>query len=205
MRNRDNTSPNTTSGCIICSTIRATRLFPPKLRLLSHWNLRDEIKADYGDAADGLAKQRMIAEGDGSHRRRRRSPRAVINNPQLDWNPFTNEVKPTAVKDSDLLPAKESPATSPEPNTRYLRWLEMYRASKLADPYSPNAPTLIARRFDEDRQTPEERVQNMFEQVLASPLVPRVAALIQKRLGRPSRTVRHLVQRIQAQTQVHAG
>jgi len=66
-----------------------------------------------------------------------------------------------------------------------LHWLEMYRASKLADPHSPNAPTLIARRFNEDRQLPEERVQKMFEQVLASPLVPQVTALIQKRLGRP--------------------
>src|SRR5512138_2967295 len=36
------------------------RLFPPKLRLLSHWNLRDEIKADYQDAQNGLAKQRML-------------------------------------------------------------------------------------------------------------------------------------------------
>ncbi|MGH8457038.1 MAG: hypothetical protein ACRETE_08635, partial [Stenotrophobium sp.] len=38
------------------------RLFPPKLRLLSHWNLRDEIKADYSDGAAGLPKQRMIAQ-----------------------------------------------------------------------------------------------------------------------------------------------
>ena len=31
------------------------RLFPPKMRLLSHWNLRDEIKADYSDGQSGLA------------------------------------------------------------------------------------------------------------------------------------------------------
>ncbi|NIR43059.1 MAG: hypothetical protein GWN99_06405, partial [Gemmatimonadetes bacterium] len=36
------------------------RLFPPEMRLLSHWNLRDEIKASYADPGDGLAKQRMI-------------------------------------------------------------------------------------------------------------------------------------------------
>ncbi|PYQ63196.1 MAG: hypothetical protein DMF54_17390, partial [Acidobacteria bacterium] len=39
---------------------KGNRLFPPKMRLLSHWNLRDEIKADYGDTANGLAKQRTI-------------------------------------------------------------------------------------------------------------------------------------------------
>lgn len=35
------------------------RLFPARMKLLTHWNLRDQIKADYGDP-DGLAKQRMI-------------------------------------------------------------------------------------------------------------------------------------------------
>jgi len=29
------------------------RPFPPKLRLITHWNLRDEIKAQYGEAAGG--------------------------------------------------------------------------------------------------------------------------------------------------------
>ena len=159
-------------------------LFPPKLRLLSHWNLRDEIKADYGDAQTGLAKQRMIAKVMETIVTQT-IPAAVIDNPRLDWNPFTNEVKPAAVKDSEFTPGQRMAGNMPEPNTRYLRWLEMYRASKLADPYSPNAPTLIARRFDEDRQLAEERVQKMLEQVLVSPLVPRVTALIQKRLGRP--------------------
>src|SRR5262249_37412601 len=40
---------------------KGQRLFPSGLRLLSHWNLRDEIKADYSDAKEGLAKQREIA------------------------------------------------------------------------------------------------------------------------------------------------
>ena len=38
------------------------RLFPPGLRLLSHWNLRDQIKADYSEAKTALAKQRMIQQ-----------------------------------------------------------------------------------------------------------------------------------------------
>ena len=49
---------------------------------------------------------------------------------------------------------------------------------------SASAPTLIARRFEENRQIPEARVKKMLEDVLASPEVPRVAALVQKRLGR---------------------
>lgn len=162
---------------------KGQRLFPPEMFLLSHWNLRDEIKADYKDAQNGLAKQRMI-EKVMEQIVVQTIPQAVINNPKVDWNPFTNEVKPAAANDSKTSPASQAVGNTPEPNTRYLRWLDDFRASKLEDPYSPTAPTLIARRFDEDRQLPEERVQKMFEQVLASPLAPRVATLIQKRLGR---------------------
>ena len=43
---------------------------------------------------------------------------------------------------------------------------------------------MIARRFDENRQIPEPRVRKMLEDVLSSPLAPRVARLIEKRLGR---------------------
>ncbi len=160
------------------------RLFPAGMRLLSHWNLRDEIKADYGDLKDGLAKQRMIA--DVMDRIVTQTiPASVINNPQLDWQPATNDVRPAAEKDSDFAPVDRGATNAPEAGARYLRWLEVFRAHNLADPHSPTAPSLIARRFNEDRQLPEERVRKMFEQVLASPLAPRVGALIEKRLGRP--------------------
>jgi hypothetical protein len=158
------------------------RLFPPKLRLLSHWNLRDEIKSDYGDAKDGLAKQRTI-EKVMERIVTQTIPASVVNNPQVDWNPFSNEAKPAAEKDSDFAPARVA-GNGPEPNTRYQQLLNIFHAEKLLDPYSPAAPTLIARRFNEDRQLPEARVQKMFEQVLSSPVAPRIAALIEKRLGR---------------------
>jgi hypothetical protein len=160
------------------------RLFPPQLRLLSHWNLRDEIKADYRDGQNGLAKQRMI-EKVMERIVTQTIPEAVIDNPQVDWNPVTNQVKPAAEKDSEFSPDGRPATNGPEPNTRYRQLLQVFRAAKLADPYSPTAPTLIARRFNEDRQLPEERVRKMFEQLLSSPIVPGVAALIQKRLGRP--------------------
>ena len=164
---------------------KGRRLFPQKMRLLSHWNLRDEIKADYADSQNGLAKQRVIQQV--MERIVTQSiPQAVIDNPHVDWNPFTNEVRPAAEKDSDSPEKADRKATnSPEPDTRYATLLETYRASRLADAYSPTAPTLIDRRFNEDREIPEERLQAMLEQVLTSPLVPQVATLIQTRLGRP--------------------
>jgi hypothetical protein len=164
---------------------KGQRLFPPKLRLLSHWNLRDEIKADYSDAQQGLAKQRTIQQV-MERIITQTIPEVVINNPNVDWNPWTNEVKAAAQKDSDAAPPTEIKVTNAaEPATRYATLLKTYQAARKVDPYSPTAPTLIARRFDEDREIPERRVRAMLEQVVTSPLVPKVAKLIEARLGRP--------------------
>ncbi|HTD51696.1 MAG TPA: hypothetical protein VK780_01605, partial [Thermoanaerobaculia bacterium] len=160
------------------------RPFPPKLRLLSHWNLRDEIKADYADP-DGLGKQRTIARV-FERIATQTIPAAVVNNPGVDWNPDTNEVRPAAVRDSDAEKrlSPDAPLGDKEPDTRYAMLLGTFRAARRADRYSPTAPTMIARRFEENRQIPEDRFRRMLEQVVSSPLVPRVGKLIEKRLGR---------------------
>ncbi|UCH85897.1 MAG: hypothetical protein JSW50_16480 [Candidatus Latescibacterota bacterium] len=161
------------------------RLFPPKLRLLSHWNLRDEIKAQYSNADGGFTRQKMI-ELIMERIVTQTIPEAVIDNPHVDWNPYTNEVTPAAVSDSDEpVPTGMKISSDREPDTRYEVLLGTFRAARMVDPYSPTAPTHIARRFDENREIPEERVRQIFEQVLTSPLVPTVAALIEKRIGRP--------------------
>ena len=213
-----------------------TRLFPKGMRLLSHWNLRDEIKADYDIAQNGLARQRMVQQV-LERIVTQTIPEAVVNNPQVDWNPWTNEVKPAAEKDSDFVPSrKPNPSAAKagslaratgaaeaaplqsrngtvpsaslgtgsavplrnepgqgrpgytnqrEPDTRYATLQKTYFAARMMDPYSPTAPTLIARRFDENREIPEARVRKMLVDIVRSPLVPKVAALIEKRLGRP--------------------
>jgi hypothetical protein len=64
---------------------RGQRLFPSGKRLISHWNLRDELKANYAEA-DGLAKQHIIAQI--MERIVEQSiPQVVINNPRVDWFP----------------------------------------------------------------------------------------------------------------------
>jgi hypothetical protein len=161
------------------------RLFPPKMRLLSHWNLRDEIKANYSEGQAGLPKQRMIQQV-MERIVTQTIPQIVINNPAVDWNPFSNEVKPAAAKDSDATTTEGRAITNaPEPDTRYAVLLKDFHASRKADPYSPTAPSLIDRRFQEDREIPEARVKAMLEQVLGSPLAAQTAKLIQTRLGRP--------------------
>jgi hypothetical protein len=166
---------------------KGNRLFPAKLKLLEHWNLRDEIKANYADPKIGLPKQRMVQQV-MERIVDQTIPDAVVDNPNVDWNPVTNEVKPAAVKDADAGEGRPAPAAitnKREPDTRYAMILETFKASKLVDPYSPTAPTHIRRSFEEGRQMLESRVKSMLEEMVSSPLVPRVAKLIEKRLGRP--------------------
>ena len=160
---------------------KGNRLFPPKMRLLEHWNLRDEIKADYSDKEHGLAKQRMIAKV-FERIVDQTIPAQVVDNPHVDWNPFTNTVTPAKADDAGDAPAP-TPRTTAAP--RYNEILKTFHAAQLVDKYSPTAPTLIERGFNEGRQLPEARVRMMLEQIVSSPLVPRTAKLIEKRLGRP--------------------
>ncbi len=160
------------------------RPFPAGLRLITHWNLRDELKAQYSDP-DGLPRQRMIAEV-MERIVTQTIPAAAVDNPRVDWQPFANTVAQAAVSDNDRKATDgPQPTAGREPDTRYARLLAVFQAERQADPYSPSAPTHIARRFDENRELPEARVEAMLVEVLSSPLVPRVAKLIEARLGRP--------------------
>jgi len=160
------------------------RLFPKGLRLLSHWNLRDEIKASYA-LPGGLARQRVIAKA-MERIVTQAIPRAAVNDPRADWNPFTNLVRPApadAIEGGAKPLARVDP--SREPDTRYAWLLANFEAVRAADPFSPTAPTFIARKFEIDREMPEARVVALLEAVVGSPLVPRVAQVVARRLGRP--------------------
>jgi hypothetical protein len=163
---------------------KGDRLFPKGMRLLSHWNLRDEIKSNYNNQTNSLEKQKMIVKVmerivDQS------IPKHVINNPNYDWNPFTNQISVAKDIDSNFSVNNQvKELNKSEPNTRYKIWLNCFLAAKQVDPFSPTAPTHIKRRFNEDRELPEERVKKMFEAVLTSPLAPEIAKLIESRLNR---------------------
>jgi len=162
---------------------RGRRLFPSGMRLISHWNLRDEIKADYRDPA-GLAKQRTIVKV-MERIVSQTIPAIVIDNPTVDWNPWSNDVRRSTVKDADRPAAADTPiSVAREADRRYALLLDVFRSERMVDQYSPSEPTLIARRFDLDRELPEARVRAMLEQILSSPRVKDVAALISARLGR---------------------
>jgi len=146
--------------------------FPKEMKLISHWNLRDEIKSKYSDP-NGLKAQRMIYE---VMKRiiSQEIPQEVINSDKYEWDP----VRQLVFKDG-----KEVKFT-PEPNTRYKHLLNNFKASKAFDKYTPYYPTYIQRKFDEEMEIPQKRVEELFTRFVSSPQLKDVAALIKKRLGR---------------------
>jgi hypothetical protein len=160
------------------------RPFEKGKRLLTHWNLRDEIKAQYGQPGE-LVRQRLIAAV-LERIATQTIPQAVVDDPTVDWDPVANTVRPSpAAEIEGGRAARAKVDGAREPDTRYARLLDNFRAVRAADPYSPSAPTHLARSFELEREMPETRVVALLEEVLGAPEVKRVAALIQHRLGRP--------------------
>ncbi len=151
------------------------RPFPDGLRLISHWGLRDEIKARYSDPA-GLDAQRLLQRV-LERIVAQEIPACVPGNATVDWNPLTNEVFPSGGVAAGVPPR--------EPDTRYAHWLACFHAARAADPHEPAHPSFLARRFDRDRQLAPAEVEALLTTVLEAPVGAQVAALIARRLGRP--------------------
>lgn len=146
--------------------------FDKDKKLITHWNLRDELKAQYANP-DGLIRQKMIYEV-MNRIVTQTIPEKVINSNEYTWNPYTNKV----FKDNKEIQAKA------EPNTRYKFLLDIFKSMKAADKFNPLYPTYIKRTFDEQMEIPQAEVEKYFVNLLSSPTVKEVAALIKKRLGR---------------------
>lgn len=152
---------------------KGEKLFPKDLILLTHWNLRDELKANYVGPR-GLEKQRMIYKV-MNRIITQEIPQKVINSGDLDWNPIQNNV----FKDG-----KEIEFES-EPDTRYQHLLNNFKALSAMDAFYPPAlNTYIKRNFDSDMEISQPEVEALFIELMSSPQVKKVAQLIRTRLGR---------------------
>ena len=153
------------------------KIFPEDMVLLSHWNLRDELKADYADKVNGQEKQEMIYRV-MDRIIRQEIPKEVINNPGYDWAPFSNRVT-----SKNAMPG----VSAPEPDTRYGHILNTFRAMKDIDPYNPEMNTAILRKFSWEMEISQEEVEALFDSYLRSPQLKKVAGLIKEKLGRDLR------------------
>lgn len=147
--------------------------FPKDKVLLSHWNLRDEIKANYANKVDGIEKQKMIYQ---VMKRiiTQEIPQKVINNGDLQWDPYSNEV----YQEGKIIEA------SPEPNTRYTQILNSFHALQAIDAFNPDQNTYIKRKFEGEMEVAQKDVEKLFTKFLSSKEVKKVGELVSQRLGR---------------------
>jgi len=148
--------------------------FPVDKVLLSHWNLRDEIKAGYSEGREGLGRQKLL-QTVMERIIRQEIPREVINCAALPWKPSSNKVLNGA-----------SWKTVPrEEDRRYQMLLDNFHALRALDGYYPeHLNTAMKRKFDGEMEIPQKEVVALFEDFLGSPVMKDVARLISRRLGR---------------------
>ena len=155
-------------------TEKDEQLFPDDMALITHWGLRDELKSNYANAdGRGLEKQEMIY-GIMKHIVNQTIPQQVISNDSYTWQPISNQ----------LFENGEKITATPEPNTRYEKLYNIYKATIAADNYCPTYPTYIQRSFDQQMEVSADEIEALFTQFIASSQVGEVAKLIETRLGR---------------------
>jgi hypothetical protein len=152
------------------------QIFPQDMVLLSHWNLRDELKADYADKKTGSEKQEMIYKV-MERIINQEIPEVVINNPAYEWAPYSNKV----TKGGAPFEAKA------EPDTRYSHIINNFKTRKEIDAFNPEMNTFILRKFSLEMEIAQDEVEALFDSFLSSPQLKNVAALIKTRLGRDLR------------------
>ncbi|GHT15812.1 hypothetical protein AGMMS4956_16630 [Bacteroidia bacterium] len=147
------------------------KIFAQDKVLLSHWNLRDEIKADYNKGQEGLNQQQTIYE---VMKRivAQDIPREVINSGAYDWNPFTNAV----------YQHENAIATTPENTVRYQKFLNNFKAEYAIDQYTGN--TYIDRNFAHSMEVSVDDAEALLRAYLSSPEMKKIGTLIAARLGR---------------------
>ncbi|MBO4645228.1 MAG: hypothetical protein J5642_01800 [Bacteroidales bacterium] len=143
------------------------------LKLISHWGLRDELKAAYADPYNGLKKQQLIY--DIMKRIIEQSiPKDVINGTKYYWYPSAN-----------LMYLDKTGIIGPtEKNARYQYLLNNFRAEKAADAYYADSSTFIDRRFNDDLEFSLNDIERLFTAFMSAPEVKQVASLISKKLDR---------------------
>lgn len=157
-------------------TEQGEQLWQEPMALLSHWNLRDELKSNYAAVPHAHEKQEMIYQV-MLRIIRQEIPACVVNNEEYTWCPQTNEVKG----------GRREARGERELDTRYQQIINIFHALQAIDKYRADAPSHVLRTFNEDLQIPFGEIEALFTQLIQSDEVKQVAAIIRERLGRDLR------------------
>jgi hypothetical protein len=155
-------------GTLVDNT--GSRWFEPDRSLIAHWLIREEIRAAY--AADGgLERQRalmwvMRRHIDGT------IPQSVMDRTSTgDWNAESNTI------DGGDCGNVLGPV-------RYEHWCDNVRVAQALDEHHDEHPTALQRKFDLEREIPEDDVVRQLELLLEAPARAGLAELMRRRLGR---------------------
>ena len=141
--------------------------------LLSHWNLRDELKALYPsrnleERGRNREKQEMIYQV-MQRIVNQTIPQKAINGSDYIWQPYATS------------------SDTPEPYTRYQKILDIAHAYFAEDPYCPSMNTGIVRNFEGGVEIPAAELDSLFRALVGSKQVQQVASIIKERLERDLR------------------
>jgi hypothetical protein len=152
------------------------QIFPDGMVLLSHWNLRDELKADYAEKVNGQEKQEMVYKV-MERIITQEIPKVVINSPDYDWAPFSNKV----TKGGKAI------EVSAEPDTRYSHIISNFRTRKKTDAFYPEMDSYILRKFSLEMEIAQDEVESLFDSYLSSPQLIKLGSMVKERLRRDLR------------------
>ncbi|MBU4421417.1 hypothetical protein KKB41_00455 [Patescibacteria group bacterium] len=144
--------------------VDGTQMFPDVGALICHWGLRDHIKALYS-SPNSLEGQRALYQV-MLRVVQQTVPKKVINCPSVEWNPYTDD-------------------SESEPCARYKHLLDLFGAIRESDEFYRKNKTHIDRIFNENREIPEQVVENILTDFLSSDVVKSVGEFVSGQLGRP--------------------
>ena len=164
------------------------QLWLEPMALLSHWNLRDELKSNYANAPHAQEKQEMIYQV-MLRIIRQDIPACVVNNAEYLWKPFSNEVKELGSLGVLISPEGSNDYSHSEcsGDERYQKILDIFHAMQQIDAYRKDAPSHVLRTFNEDLEIPKAEIEALFLQLIQSDEIKAVAQIIRERLGRELR------------------
>ena len=145
--------------------------FEKNRKLIAHWLIREEIKAGYTEE-NGINKQRALSWVMGRHVDGTLPKSIMDSSCEGKWDPRKNTID--GIEQTELLGP-----------IRYEQLLSQRSVANDYDAYYEEYPTAISRKFDLEREIPEETVEALMIQLLEAPVRKEVADLLSKQLGRP--------------------
>lgn len=156
-------------GCMVDANGKAW--FEKDRKLIAHWLIREEIKAGYTQEG-GIEKQRALSWVMARHINGTIPKQVMDCSCTGKWCPKNNTIDDGDA--GELL----GPVRYEQLNTQRSVAVDY-------DKYYDEHPTAIARKFDLEREIPEETVEDLMIELLEAPVRGDIAAFMSKKLGRP--------------------